>query len=136
VHASIAREHLHESWIYGTFFVLAALTQVAYAALVVLRPSRRVVAAGLVGNAAVIALWATTRFIAIPLGPDAGTRESVGVLDVLATSFEAVAVLAAVLAFRRLAQPEPVRRLLPSLPTQRVGSVPTLPSNVRIFTKT
>lgn len=95
IHVRVSPEHFAESIRYGVFFVAVALAQASYAALVLTRPSRPIVTAGAVGNAAVVVLWLVTRLVAVPLGPDAGEVEGVGVLDVLASALEAVVVVAA-----------------------------------------
>jgi hypothetical protein len=59
------------------------------------RPLRWLAQGLLVGNAAVVVLWAQTRFVGLPIGPDAGTTEGIGVLDLVATTAEVVAFLAA-----------------------------------------
>jgi hypothetical protein len=60
------------------------------------RPSRPLVAAGAPGNLAIIVLWVITQTAGIPLGPGAGTTESVGGLDILATGFEVVTTIGAI----------------------------------------
>jgi hypothetical protein len=92
VHATIIRQHFHESWIYGSFFVVAVVAQVAVTIGLLVRPSRRFVGAVLVGSLAIIALWAVTRTLGVPLGPNAGSTEPVGGLDLLAGAFELLTV--------------------------------------------
>jgi hypothetical protein len=65
--------------------------------LLLARPSRVLLAAGALGNAAIVVLWLVTRTIGIPLGPAAGSVESVGGLDILASGFEIVGLVAAAL---------------------------------------
>jgi hypothetical protein len=88
VHGIVCPEHFRESLLYGGFFAVAAGAQVAWAALVVLRSHRWLVVAGLTGNLAILALWAVTRTIGVPLGPGAGEIEEIGVLDIVATVCE------------------------------------------------
>ena len=102
VHFVVMPTHFKEAAIYGSFFAVAASLQVAYAALVLARPSPALLVVGLVGNMLVIVLWLVTRTVAIPLGPAAGTTEAVGGLDILATAFESLIVVsAAALLWRR-----------------------------------
>lgn len=96
IHASVAPEHFHEDVLFGVFFTVTAVCQLAWAILVVLRPRQHWLLAGAIGNAAIIGLWAYTRFVSLPLGPDAGAREEVGTRDVLATCVEVLIVLAVV----------------------------------------
>ena len=101
VHLRVLPEHVAESAWYGVFFAAAALAQIGGAALLLRTAvSRRFVALCATGNAAVIALWLFTRVAGVPLGPDAGTTESFGALDVLASTFEAVLVIACAHAMR------------------------------------
>lgn len=97
VHVYVIPEHFEESWMYGGFFVALAVGQLGWAAWVSVRPSRQLLAAGLAANTAVVMLWAASRFIAVPLGPGAGTREEIGRLDVFATSCELVVIVTAAL---------------------------------------
>ena len=101
VHALVAPEHFAESALYGWFFVTTAVAGIGYAVAVVVRPSGRLLLGGAAANAAVVGLWLFTRVVAVPLGPGAGQTEPFGVLDLVASGAELVAVAAAVLALRR-----------------------------------
>ncbi len=106
VHFVVMPEHFGEATLYGIFFVFAASLQVVFGILMLGRPSRPLIAVGLVGNLAVIALWALTRTAGIPLGPDAARPETVGGLDVLATGFELLIVAgSALLLWQRQIRP-------------------------------
>ena len=97
VHVYVVPEHFKESALYGTFFVALAAAQLAWAALVTVRPTRVLLVGGVAGNVAVVLLWLLTRLVAVPLGPGAGQREAFGRLDVFATSCELLVIVAAVL---------------------------------------
>ena len=116
IHAAEAPEHFAEWWGYGAFFVGAAVAQTAFATLLLrmpwrggalamraqrYRPSARwLIAAGIIGNAAIVVLYAVTRTVGVPLvGPDAGVIEQVTRSGLLATALELVliAVLAVLL---------------------------------------
>ena len=97
MHVYVAPEHFDESALYGSFFVSLALAQLAWAALVTVRPSRPLLTVGIGANASIVVLWLATRLIAVPFGPGAGTREEFGRLDVFATSCELLVIVAAVL---------------------------------------
>ncbi|HSJ53953.1 MAG TPA: hypothetical protein VLC52_09420 [Anaerolineae bacterium] len=78
-------------WIgYGAFFVtVAALQAIGAMALVAGPPHRFFYWAGVVGNGAVVLMWAITRTVGIPfVGPAAGEVQPVGVPDLLATVIE------------------------------------------------
>ena len=97
VHVYVIPEHFKESALYGSFFVGLAIGQLGWAALVAVRPSRRLLTAGIAANASVVVLWLMTRLVAVPVGPGAGTREEVGRLDVFASSCELVVIVTAAL---------------------------------------
>jgi hypothetical protein len=93
VHAALCPEHLDEGLIYGAFFAASAIAQLMWAGIAILRPRRWVLAAGLAGNLAIVALWALTRTLGIPLGSEAGEIEAVGALDVITAVFEVALVI-------------------------------------------
>ena len=95
IHLWVMPEHFQEWWGYGTFFLVAALAQVAYVPLLLRWPNRTVLVLGIVGNSAIVLLYLLTRGVGIPLfGPEAGEIEEVGIIDVCATSSEAAIVVA------------------------------------------
>lgn len=91
IHVFVAPEHFEE-WIgYGVFFVVVSVFQTAFAFLLLARtpPRRDLLWAGILGNAAVIALWAVTRTLGVPFfGPAAGEVEAVGALDAISKAAE------------------------------------------------
>jgi hypothetical protein len=101
VHFVVMPEHFEEAALYGTFFAVAASAQILYSLMLLGRPSRPLLVAGALGNFAIVVLWLVTRTAGIPLGPGAGSVESVGGLDVLATGFEVITTLGAVLVLTR-----------------------------------
>lgn len=94
VHFLVMPEHFEESWLYGVFFLVTATAQLGYAALILRRPSRPLFAAGLAGAVMILALWLVTRLVEVPLGPGAGKVEAFSGLDILASSFEFVFLIA------------------------------------------
>lgn len=105
VHAAVCPEHFREATSFGLFFAIAAAAQIGWAGLHLRRPSRSLWLVGAAGNAAVIVLWALTRTVGLPLGPEPGTAEALGRADVLAVLLEVVVVAAgvkALLATRRV----------------------------------
>lgn len=96
VHFVVMPEHFEEAALYGTFFAVAATSQLIYSVLLLARPSRILLAAGAIGNTAIVVLWLITRTSGIPLGPGAGDVESVGGLDILATIFEVTTAVGAI----------------------------------------
>jgi hypothetical protein len=94
IHFIVVPEHMQESSLYGGFFVAATAAQVGLAVLL----ARRSAAWLLVGNIAVqvalVSVWALTRTVGIPLGPEAGMVEAVGVLDSVCVGAQLVSAAA------------------------------------------
>ncbi|MFR9780729.1 hypothetical protein ACL02O_32375 [Micromonospora sp. MS34] len=98
IHYAVVPEH-RTAWVgYAVFFTLLGAFQLIWAAAVWTVPRPWLLSLGVVANAAAIALWAASRTVGLPFGPDAGEPESVGVIDVLCVLAEAVALTAAVAA--------------------------------------
>ena len=103
VHGVVIGEHVDESALYGAFFIVVTVAQAVYAAAVMARPGQLLLWLGAVGNAALVVLWIVTRTAGVPLGPEAGEVEPVGLLDILAAVAELAIVVAAVAALRQAA---------------------------------
>ncbi|HEY8544112.1 MAG TPA: hypothetical protein VIL36_03660 [Acidimicrobiales bacterium] len=93
IHFAHAGEHFDLTWYHGTFFAVVAWLQLSWAAAVVVRPTRRLLLFGVLGNLAVIATWVVSRTVGLPFGPTEGEAESIALSDGLATGFEAGIVL-------------------------------------------
>ena len=96
-HLWVMPEHFGEWWGYGVFFLAAALAQGSYGLALLRRgsPGRAVLLLGLVGNLALVVLYAVTRTAGVPfLGPHAGEVEAMGALGLFAVSAEAALVVA------------------------------------------
>ncbi len=75
-------------------FIVIALAQIAYGGVLLLRPSRTVFIAGIVGTGIVILLWVWTRTVGIPLpGPGAGKKEAIATIDLAAKAVELALVV-------------------------------------------
>lgn len=94
IHLAVAPEHFHEWWGFGAFFAISGVAQLTWAAL----PSSPLI--GIAGNAALVVLWTLSRTRGLPFGPDAGTPEAIGPVDLAAVVLELAAVAA--LAVNRL----------------------------------
>jgi hypothetical protein len=115
VHYVVMPTHFAESWMYGTFFLVAATSQVGYSIWLLARPSRALLTAGAVGNITIALLWLYTRTAGIPLGPASGETESFGALDTLASAFELVGAVASFALLRRaVLRPAVLRPTKPS----------------------
>src|SRR5512137_2011705 len=74
IHISVTPDHIGE-WIgYGVFFIVVWTCQLLFAlVLILVRPIRReIIWAGILGNLAIILIWAVTRTVGVPLGPMTG----------------------------------------------------------------
>jgi hypothetical protein len=92
VHLAVVHEHLAEWWLFGVFFVAVGALQVGWAVLALARdrvPAPRAIAAV---NAGVIVLWAVSRSVGLPVGPEQWTPEAVGLADVVCAALEVVVV--------------------------------------------
>jgi hypothetical protein len=105
VHGLVTHEHFQEWWGYGVFFLVAAICLIGFGLALITdaidprfmpgdvnRLRRVIYALGAIGNVSILALYVLTRTIGIPLGPGAGSVESVGVIDVVAKASEVLAV--------------------------------------------
>lgn len=103
IHFVVIPGHWDEYWGQGLFFITAAIAQLLWALWVVVAPSRLIYLAGAAGNATIVAMWIVTRTAGIPAGPGAGEPEAVGFADTLATAFEVVLVIGALVLARTVA---------------------------------
>jgi hypothetical protein len=105
VHFGYAPSHFSEYWLYGLFFVVVAWLQLLWAVAIVVRPSRRLLIAGALGNEVVVAVWVASRTIGVVIGPGSGTTETVGFPDVLCTVLEVLVAVGALLLLARSRSP-------------------------------
>jgi hypothetical protein len=85
--------HWGESAAEGIGFAVTGWLQLAFAAVVLTRPSRALLWLGAALNGVAIALWAVSRTAGLPFGLHAGHPESVGFVDTTCIVFEAVLVV-------------------------------------------
>lgn len=97
IHLVHAPAHTTEWLPLGLGFYAAGLLQIAWAAALVLHPSRAVLRLGAIGSAGFAGFWLLTRTTGMPLGPEAFRPEAVGRADALCTALELLVVLAPVL---------------------------------------
>src|SRR5215218_1736287 len=115
IHFVVIPGHWDEYWAQGLFFIGAAIAQLLWAVWIVVAPSRLIFLAGAAGNAAIAALWVVTRTAGLPAGPGAGEREAVEFADTLATSFEVVLVVGALMLARTVPDRRTTGALAPSV---------------------
>lgn len=101
IHASVTPEHVREYLPAGIFFLITCAAQVGWAGLVTWRPTRELLLAGGVGNAAIVVLWLASRTIGLPLGESGGRSEAVGAIDAGATVLELLLVASVLIVLRR-----------------------------------
>ena len=96
IHLVMVPSHWGESVAEGLGFAITGWLQLAFAALVLARPSRALLWAGAALNAAAIGAWIVSRTAGLPLGEHAGHAESAGFVDITCVVFEAVLVVTCV----------------------------------------
>src|ERR687886_1435396 len=101
IHLAVIQQHFVEYWLYGVFFLLLGLGQLAWAIWVVVAPARWLFVAGIAGNALSIAAWVITRTVGLLVGPSAAEVEPVGFGDVVSTIFEALIIVASLVVLLR-----------------------------------
>ncbi len=93
IHVMAASHHFSEWWLFGTGFVVMAVVQAACAIEFERSASRAPRAAGRTGRQrADRLLWVWSRTLGLPIGPESGEAEAVGVADTLCTVTELVIV--------------------------------------------
>jgi hypothetical protein len=110
---AVLPDHLQEGLLIGSFFLVCAVLQLAAAAWVSAGAGRRARHIIVAGNLLVIAIWAVSRTVGLPIGPDAGVPEAVSTLDALSFVAEIIAVSGLVLLARKQRAPSRVWRVGP-----------------------
>lgn len=77
IHLAVAPEHFAEWWLYGAFFVVTGVFQLAYATPVLRRPTPLVALAGILVNLGIVLVWVASRTTGLPVTPpeDGGGHE-------------------------------------------------------------
>jgi hypothetical protein len=88
IHFAVAKGHFDEYFLFGLFFVLSGLAQLAWAVVILFTPTRLFLAFGGLGNLLIAAVWAVDRIWGLPIGREHWTPEPVGFADVIASTFE------------------------------------------------
>lgn len=88
IHFAVSGEHYDLSWVHGTFFAVVAWLQLSFAIAVVIRPTRRLLTAGVFLNTGILAVWVMSRVWGAPFGSNPWTPEDVGWADALSSGFE------------------------------------------------
>jgi hypothetical protein len=94
IHLLVTPEHFGEWWGYGAFMLAAFVAQAIFAAALLVWPRwRLLLLAGVIGNLAIIGMWAVSRTVGIPLGPATGEVEGIEALDLICTASEVMLVV-------------------------------------------
>jgi hypothetical protein len=94
VHAAVIGDHLEEWAPFGVAFAVVTCAQAAWVVLVWRTPlRRRLLIAGAVGNAALVVVWAISRTVGLPVGPQPWQPEAIGAADLLCKLDEVMAVV-------------------------------------------
>ena len=104
-HGLVTQDHFEEWWGYGVFFLASAVCLIGFGLALITdaidprympgnvhRLRWLMYAAGAIGTVSILGLYLLTRTAGIPLGPESGSVESVGVIDVVAKATELLAV--------------------------------------------
>jgi hypothetical protein len=105
IHAFVIPAHFHAFVLYGVFFTVLALAQVACAGWIARHPSRRFVLAVAISSACVVVLWIVSRTTGLPVGPTPWHREGFGAADEISSAVEALAAWGCWIALH----PQPMR---------------------------
>ena len=109
IHFAVMSDHFNLTWYHGAFFATAAWLQLAWAVAIVMKPSRRLLLAGIIGNLVIAEVWLVSRTIGIPFGPQSGVAEAVSFSDVLCTTLEVGIVLGSLALLKPRFLDRPVR---------------------------
>jgi hypothetical protein len=116
IHIGAGVDHFDEFALYTLVFSGLAAAQLAWAALLVWRPSTAWLTLGCALQLGVVALWVVSRTSGVPIAPKAWVPEQIGVADAVETVCELVTVVAAI-ALLLQARSRLARRLLVILPS-------------------
>jgi hypothetical protein len=143
IHFAVTFSHFQEYVLYGTFFLIISWAQLIWPAGLFWRPShlwasrgapqrsllweRIWLGLGIVGNAAILAIYVASRTTGLPFGPDLHHTESAGALDVVSCALEfALIAGCAALLWRPSLADRPVRRRSGMAAIAAAVSVPAL----------
>ena len=125
IHFAVIFEHFAEYALYGAFFLVISWAQMIWAAVVLWRPSRLWLWLGMTGNALVFVVYVASRTAGLPVGPDVGSPEPLGGLDVVSATLELALIIGcAALLLRPSLADGPVRRLGPLARAASLAAVP------------
>lgn len=109
IHLAVVQEHLDEYWLFGVFFIVLGVVQIAWAVAALALDRPPLLRTMAYGNLAVIALWAVTRTFGLPIGPEHWEPEAATRADVLCTVLEVGVTVTLLVAARFAERPAPAR---------------------------
>src|SRR5262249_41849875 len=109
IHLSVAPDHLQEFLPFGILFVVVGVLQLAPVALLLMLPGRRLFAAAMAVPAACLVVWGVSRTVGLPVGPNPGQPQALGLADALTSIFELLSLLL-FLVLLRSSPPRSMRR--------------------------
>jgi len=92
IHLAAAPNHYDELGDIAAGFLISAAFQALWVRWCLAGPSRATMAIGIAGNLAIVAAWAWTRTVGLPMGPFAGSAEPIGFPDAASVAFELLLV--------------------------------------------
>jgi hypothetical protein len=101
IHFAVTPMHWKDWMPSGLFFASIAVFQLMWGFVAWARPTRLVLAAGIVGNAGAAALWVMSRTAGAPIGPNAGEPEAVDAAGICVLLLQCYVVMGALWAWRR-----------------------------------
>ena len=123
IHVGVMADHVREWWAAGVFFLVTGIVQLVWALWLWTSPVRRwVLWSGIGVNALLVVVWLVSRTAGLPVGPEAGRPEAIGVADVVCVVLE-VAAAALAAAVLPLATRERAASRSGAATTERVGVV-------------
>lgn len=132
VHFAVAPTHWQEWMPSGLFFVSLALSQLIWAAAMLVRATMPVLAAGILLNIGAVALWALSRTAGAPFGPHAGEPELVQAADLCALLLQIYVVMGAAWVWYRGHEGEPIPAFANAIVFLGVCAVVALASTVGV----
>lgn len=92
IHFAVIPQHFAEWWGFAVLFAAIGWFQALWPIAYIREPSRRVAVVAIVVNLATVIVWALSRTIGLPIGPEPGIVESVGWPDLVSSAFEVTLV--------------------------------------------
>jgi hypothetical protein len=128
IHIQAAIDHLSEVPAYAVCFVVLTVAQIAWGIALYRSPRRGLLIAGAIGSLCVLAVWILSRTTGLPIGPQRGETEQLGLLDGVASADEVALIV--LVAFRLSARPLHGGRTIGWLVFGAVGALVLLSSMV------